>query len=234
MMTGIRTGRCTPQAFYQRDPLSPPFHVNLLWGLRFLQASLLVPLHRRAPRHTRAIPIRFEEVSRVKKPSRRAEPLLWQQYRQAVKQHNLSQRFVQMMHDLRLALDAAGGAAKTLVLAGDGSFCNRTCLRAVEGRTALIVRTRKDAALCGRAADGSRRFYDPAPWSRSARMRGTRGRRRRCVTGASGARFGTKNAPTSIGETGPADGRSGSSSSRPRRTRNARVAGATTGNLPIC
>lgn len=39
-----KTGRSIPQAFYQRDPLSPPFHVNLVLGLRFLQASLLVPL----------------------------------------------------------------------------------------------------------------------------------------------------------------------------------------------
>ena len=160
-----KTGRCIPQAFYQRDPMSPPFHVNLMLGLRFLQAALLVPLHRRAPLHTRALPIRFQEVSRVKKPSRRAEPTEWQQYRQAVKQHNLSQRFVQMMHELRTALDAAGGAAKTLVLAGDGSFCNRTCLRAVEARTVLIVRARKDAVLCGRAVQDSRRFYAPTPYT---------------------------------------------------------------------
>ncbi len=44
-----KTGRCIPQAFCQRDPLSPPFHLNLVLGLRFLQASLLVPLHRNAP-----------------------------------------------------------------------------------------------------------------------------------------------------------------------------------------
>jgi hypothetical protein len=39
-----KTGRAIPQARYHRDPLSPPFHVNLLRGLRFLQASLLLPL----------------------------------------------------------------------------------------------------------------------------------------------------------------------------------------------
>lgn len=44
-----KTGRCIRQAFYQRDPMSPPFHVNLLLGLRFLQASLLVPLYRPGP-----------------------------------------------------------------------------------------------------------------------------------------------------------------------------------------
>ena len=45
-----RTGRCIRQAFHQRDPLSPPFHTNLMLGLRFLQASLLVPLRRPAAR----------------------------------------------------------------------------------------------------------------------------------------------------------------------------------------
>jgi hypothetical protein len=154
-----KTGRAIRQAFYQRDPLSPPFHVNLMLGLRFLQASLLIPLHRRAPVSTRAVPIRFEEVSRVKKPSRRASPEAWQQYKAAVKQHNLSRSFVQMMGRLRAALDEAGGQRQTLVLAGDGSFCNRTCLRARVERTEVIVRARKDAVLCARAPAGSRRFY---------------------------------------------------------------------------
>jgi len=61
-------GRAIPQAQYHRDPLSPPFHVNLIWGLRFLQASVLLPLHRsgRGPRE--AYRSAFEEVSSVKKP----------------------------------------------------------------------------------------------------------------------------------------------------------------------
>jgi hypothetical protein len=67
-----KTGRAIQQAFYQRDPLSPPFHLNLMLGLRFLQASLLVPLHRNAPVGTRALPIRFQEVSRVKRPGKKA------------------------------------------------------------------------------------------------------------------------------------------------------------------
>jgi hypothetical protein len=160
-----KTGRCIPQAFYQRDPLSPPFHVNLVLGLRFLQASLLVPLHRLARVSTRALPIRFEEVSRVKKPPRRAQPEAWQEYQNAVKRHNLSQRFVQMMAHLRQALDEAGGREKMLVLAGDGSFCNRTCLRASRDRTELIVRARKDAVLCFRAPQDSRRFYGTAKFT---------------------------------------------------------------------
>ena len=154
-----KTGRAIQQAFYQRDPLSPPFHVNLLLGLRFLQASLLVPTYRFAQVGTRALPIRYQEVSRVKKPSRRAPVEAWAQYQEAVKRHNLSQRFVEMMTELRQALDAAGGQGKILVLAGDGSFCNRTCFRARGERTELIARARRDAGLCLRAPEGSRRFY---------------------------------------------------------------------------
>ena len=39
-----KTGRAIPQAAYHRDPMSPPFHTNLILGLRFLQGSLLLPL----------------------------------------------------------------------------------------------------------------------------------------------------------------------------------------------
>jgi hypothetical protein len=155
-----KTGRCIQQAFYQRDPLSPPFHVNLTLGLRFLQASLLVPVYRLAQVGTRGLPIRFEEVSRVKKPSRKATPEAWQAYKEAIKQHNLSQSFVGMMGQLRKELDLAGGAKKILVLANDASFCNRTCFRAPRDRTELISRTRKDAVLCRRAPEGGLRFYD--------------------------------------------------------------------------
>lgn len=158
-----KTGRSIPQAFYQRDPLSPPFHVNLVLGLRFLQASLLVPLHRHASVGTRALPIRFQEVSRVKRPGKRATEEMQRQYREAAKQKNLSRSFLDMAQQLRQELDEAGGRNKVLVLAGDGSFCNRTCFGQIPQRSVLLVRARKDAKLCFRASDaeqkGARRFY---------------------------------------------------------------------------
>jgi hypothetical protein len=155
-----KTGRCIQQAFYQRDPLSPPFHVNLMLGLRFLQASLLVPLYRRSKIGTRALPIRFQEASRIKRPGRNssAEQRKW--YRIAVRKYNLSQKFVTMMRDLRLALDAAGASLKILVMAVDGSFCNRTVFGASVEKAEIIARARKDAVLCFRSPTGSRRFYD--------------------------------------------------------------------------
>lgn len=160
-----KTGRCIQQAFYQRDPLSPPFHVNLMLGLRFLQASLLVPLYRRAPVSSRALPIRFQETGVIKRPRRKAPPEQWQFYRAAVRQHNLSTRFVAMMRELRQALDAAGGALKIMVLAVDGSFCNRTVFAASTDRTEIVARTRKDAVLCFHAQAGTRRFYDTSKFT---------------------------------------------------------------------
>jgi len=154
-----KTGRSIQQAFYQRDPMSPPFHLNLVLGLRFLQASLLVPLHRNAPVGTRALPIRFQEVSRVKRPGKKASDAEKKQYKEAVKTKNLSRSFVEMGKQLRQELDEAGGDKKILVLTADGSFCNRTCFEEIPDRSVLLARARKDAKLCFRDAAGSRRFY---------------------------------------------------------------------------
>lgn len=155
-----KTGRCIEQAAFYRDPLSPPFHVNLVRAIRFLQASLLVPFHSQALVSTRALPIRFDDVPRVKRPSRQADATVMAGYKAAVKVKNLSHAFVTMAHSLRAALDAAGGTPKFLVFAVDGSFCNRTCFGTIPARAALIGRTRKDAKLCRPAAAGSRRVYD--------------------------------------------------------------------------
>jgi hypothetical protein len=180
-----KTGPQIKQAFYQRDPLSPKFRYNLMFGLRFLQASLLVPLFRRSKVGTRALPIAFEEVSVVKKPrrklpkgkagkaklpqakrgkKRRTQPLSpleeeWKQYGLAKKLHNLSTHFVDLMGRLRTTFDASGAAHKILLLAVDGSFCNRTVFTAVIRGVELIARARKNIRLCFRAEAGSRRFY---------------------------------------------------------------------------
>lgn len=154
-----KTGRSIQQAFYTRDPLSPPFHPNPMLGLRFLQASLLVPLHRRAAIATRALPIRFQHAPCLQRPRRNAPAEQWSQFRAARKQHNLSRYFVALAGELRQACDSAGAAAKILWLVLDGSFCNRTVFTVPLDRTHLLARTRKDAQLCFAAQPGSRRFY---------------------------------------------------------------------------
>jgi hypothetical protein len=164
-----KTGRCILQAFYQRDPLSPPFHVNLMLGLRFLQFSLLVPAFRRARRFmTRALPVHFSEVPHLKRPGKKAGPAEIAQWKAAQKKQNLPQHAVQSMRAVRAAMDCAGGERKTLVMAGDGSFCNRTCFGASIARTELLVRCRKDAVLCRRACGEGRRFYSKAKFTPEA------------------------------------------------------------------
>jgi hypothetical protein len=156
-----KTGKRIPMTFYQRDPLSPPFHVNLQWGLRFLQASLLLPLHRKHKVNARAVPVRFVLAPAVKKPKQNAPAEQKRQYRCQQKQHNLSQQALRLLDDLRQSLDQAGAAAKPLLVAGDASFCNRTLFRPVRERIDLLCRTRADVRLCGPAIAGSRRIYTP-------------------------------------------------------------------------
>ena len=117
-----KTGRKILTAFYQRDPQSPKFRFNLMWGLRFLHVSLLVPLYRsNAEASPRSLPIRFLEVPAVKKPRKRASDEEIQAHRQAVKEHNLSRRSVATLEELRQSADAAGLASRTILAVGDAS-----------------------------------------------------------------------------------------------------------------
>jgi hypothetical protein len=155
-----KTGRRIASAFYQRDPLSPKFRFNLMFGLRFLQMSLLAPLYRFDKQPARGLPVRFEEVPAVKKPRPKASEQEWAAWREETKRHNLSTRTVETLRGLRLSLDLAGAAGKCLLAVGDSSFCNRTLFRPILDRTELIVRARRDLRLCHRAAGGGPRFYD--------------------------------------------------------------------------
>jgi hypothetical protein len=155
-----KTGKKIPGTGWQRDPLSPPFHVNLLFGLRFLQASLLFPHYREGDYPPRGIPVRFQEAPPLKKPGKRASDEEQQQYRQLKKQKNLSKQTLAVLRGLRTSLDQRGGSARSLLIVGDGSFANRTMFKASLDRTDLLARCRKDARLCFPAPAGSRRKYD--------------------------------------------------------------------------
>ena len=62
-----KNGRHIPGATFARDPQSPPFHVNLCRGLRFVQASVLVRAQQwLGP--ARALPVRFEPAPPAVKP----------------------------------------------------------------------------------------------------------------------------------------------------------------------
>jgi hypothetical protein len=155
-----KTGRKILSAFYQRDPLSPKFRFNLMWGLRFLHMTVLVPLYRSFENASpRSIPIRFQEVPALKRPGKKASPQEQQAYREAVKQKNLSQHSVTMLKAVRQAVDGAGVPERRILAVGDNSFCNRTLFRADLDRVAILARSRRDVRLCGRAPVDGRAWY---------------------------------------------------------------------------
>jgi Transposase DDE domain len=155
-----KTGRKILTAFYQRDPQSPKFRFNLMWGLRFLHFSLLTPLYRSHPDvPPRSLPIRFLEVPALKKPGKKASADQIQAHLQAVKQHSLSRRTAFLLEEVRRSADTAGLAARTILAVGDGSFCNRILFHQPLDRVAILARTRRDCRLCLAAPPSGRRFY---------------------------------------------------------------------------
>jgi len=186
-----RSGKKVKTAQWLRDPLSPPFHVNLIWAQRFLQASLLVPLYRFDRESSpRGLPIRFEEVTPVRKPGKKATKEQKAAYRQAKKTHNLSTAFVALLRELRQCFDWQGFQQKLLIAVGDGSFCNKTTFGQAFDRTILITRARKDLRLCMPHKGQGPRYYaketfspeevyqDPGiPWKEVKIFHGARYRR---------------------------------------------------------
>lgn len=156
-----KTGKKIKSAFWQRDPMSPPFHVNFIYGLRFIQGSLLFPHHQEGEFSARGFPVVFEEAPAIKKPGKRASDQERVAYKQARKQHNLSTQTLAKVISLRRRLDRKDARDRDLLVTLDGSFCNATFFKAELERTHLLARCRKDARLCFPAPEGSLRRYDP-------------------------------------------------------------------------
>jgi len=157
-----RHGKHVPEAQWHRDPMGPPFHTNLRWGHRFLQASLVLPLYQQdGQSSSRSVPVRFEMAPVVKKPGKRASESQIQEYRRQKKEKNLSVQFVALTRELRQQLNQSGHADKPMISVVDGSFCNRTVFgqRWAEEKVAVVARCRKDIVLCKRASAKGRRFY---------------------------------------------------------------------------
>ncbi len=160
-----KTGRRILSAFFQRDPLSPKFRFNLMFGLRFLQISLLVPLYRSSLQPARALPVRFLEMPALKRPGRKASPQQWATFHKQQKISNLSTHTVEALRDLRISLDAAGYTEQCLLAVCDNSFCNRTIFGAELTNTAILARARRDTKLCHRVHGQGPRFYDAAKFT---------------------------------------------------------------------
>lgn len=154
-----KSGRKIKSAFWQRDPLSPPFHLNFIYGLRFMHASLIFPHYRDGDFSARSYPVRFVECPAVKKPGKKATAEERLEYKKAVKICNLTQQGLEIIKGLRDNLDLLGETQRKMMIAVDGSLCNRTILSQPLERVEVVGRCRKDARLCFPATEGGRRVY---------------------------------------------------------------------------
>jgi hypothetical protein len=163
-----KSSRKIPGVSTWRDPMSPKFHTNLIFGLRFVQASLIV--HPSEPGPARALPVRFQPAPLPPKPKKKATEDELTAYKKQRQQATLSKVGVSVIADMRHALNQrASTAQRPLLVPADGSYTNREVLTHLPDNTILLGRIRHDAKLCypvppcpakkGR----TRRYGPPAP-----------------------------------------------------------------------
>jgi hypothetical protein len=162
-----KTGKRIRAVKMLRDPLSPPFHINLCHALRFLQAAILI-WPREAAGAARAIPVAFDLAPPVAKPKaprklrKGASKKDWAAYARACRAYRkvmkgfrkrqqaegLSAQGARLLNSLRERCNAIDAWKDRILWAVvDASFCNRTVFGLLDHRIVLIGRTRKDIRL---------------------------------------------------------------------------------------
>ena len=139
-----KTGRCVQGCAYARDPLSPPFQTNLVWGQRTLCVSILV--RSSATSAYRAVPVFFLHVPSVKIPANATQEEM-ERLVEMQKKNKMSSVARRLVEAIRKHLDENGLAGKKLVVCADASFSNRECLMGLPHDTAMVCRCRSDLRL---------------------------------------------------------------------------------------
>lgn len=151
-----KTGKQIASVRTLRDPMSLPFHTNLIRGVRFIQASVLITPEDKL-QYARAIPVYFEEAPPAKKPGKRASKELKEQFKQTQKENRISILGHQAALQLRKQVDQLpGGKSRRLFLTVDGSYCNGNFLRDLPNNIIAIARARKDLKLFAPISDSER------------------------------------------------------------------------------
>jgi len=140
-----KSGRKISGVRYLRDPMSPPFHVNFVRGLRVLQISAAVPEGSQGA--ARLIPVSFQQAALPVKPRKNAAAHLHEAYELERAKKNINLVGGKRLAQLRQQMDESGSAGRQLIVSIDGRFTNATVLRQVPERTTLIGRVRKDSAF---------------------------------------------------------------------------------------
>lgn len=140
-----KTGRKIPDASYARDPLSPPFNTNLIWGQRMLCISMLI---RASPSAAyRSIPICFQLTPPLRLPKGASEEDI-RTFKELRKKSRMSIAGRQRLNWVRECLDTSpGGKARQLIVAADGSYANRAFMLDPPHDTVIVARCRDDLNL---------------------------------------------------------------------------------------
>lgn len=155
-----KVGKTIPHTRYQLDPKSPPFHPNLMWGHRYLHATIVISRKKRGMwQASKSISIKLELAPHVKKPGKRATEEEWEAYEKEKKEHNLTQLAAELIKELRRLCDEFGYNDKDLIIVADGGYCNKRIFSCLSERIHLVLRCRKDAKLCERSKK-KRKFYE--------------------------------------------------------------------------
>jgi hypothetical protein len=156
-----KTGKTIPGAAWRKDPLGPPFNLNLVWAQRMLQLSAAVV---DTNNDVRMVPLAFKDASTPRKPRKTAPPETVRVYKEQMKQRNLNAIAVRTLEALQQERTMENdGTTPALHVVVDGSYTNKKMLRHLPTNTTLIGRIRKDARLNAKpdeqAARGRRRVY---------------------------------------------------------------------------
>jgi hypothetical protein len=138
-----KTGRKISGVRYLRDPMSPPFHVNFVRGLRVLQISAALPQGTAGA--ARLIPVDFRHAPLPAKPRQNAPASDHQAYEQERKQKNINLVAGERLALLRQRMNESGSSQRQLITSIDGRLTNRTLLEKLPAQTTIIGRVRKDA-----------------------------------------------------------------------------------------
>ena len=139
-----KSGRKTHGVKYTRDPLGPPFHVNLMKAQRFVQTSMACAAENGM---VRMIPVDFVHAPAAKKPRGDADEQTCAEFRKAKREMALPRVGANRMHVLRNAMDEDGEQNRTLWTVVDGGYTNGNFIKHLPDRTVMVGRIRSDAKL---------------------------------------------------------------------------------------
>jgi hypothetical protein len=158
-----KTGSRIPGVAYRKDPLGPPFNLNLVRAQRFLQISAALPYGSQGA--ARLVPIDFQLLPAAPKLPARATQQQHKEHAQQIKPFNINLQATRRLDALAPELRRAV-PSRPLLLMVDGRFTNRTVLKRLPEGLILVGRVRSDAKLHyppqrSPRRVGRRRLYGP-------------------------------------------------------------------------